>query len=520
MSLCDRPIKRIAIVGGGTAGWITAGLLASRYPQRSAEGIDIALLESPGRAPIGVGEGTWPTMRSTLQQIGISETEFLRQCDASFKQGSHFIDWVTGEDHDGYLHPFTPPAAWNSELLAPYWLEEGRSISFAQAVCHQSMPSLRGRAPKQITTPEYAGIVNYAYHLDAGKFASLLQEHCTRKLGVRHLLDEVVGVEPAEDGSIRALRTSSGGLLEADFYVDCTGLESRLIGKHFGTPFLSKRNELFVDRALAVQAPHPHADAPIASLTVSSAQSAGWIWDIALSSRRGIGHAYAGACISDEAAVEQLRRYLAAQGLLSPDLNFRKLQFEPGFRREFWVRNCVAVGLSAGFLEPLEASAIVMVELSSQMIANLLPRRAAALEHAAALFNRAFRNRWDRAVEFLKLHYVLSRRTDSEFWLSNRSPESIPAELRERLTFWKSQCPWHDDFLHREEVFSAASYQYVLYGMGCAPAAAPWALNERSRATAREHFAATQRRADELCAILPSNRDLLDRIRRFGLQRM
>lgn len=520
MSLCERPVRRIAIVGGGTAGWITAGLLASRYPQRSGDGIDIALVESPGRAPIGVGEGTWPTIRLTLQQMGISETEFLRRCDASFKQGSHFIDWVTGEDHGGYLHPFTPPAAWQSELLAPYWSEESGLGSFAQAVCHQCSPSLRGCAPKQITTPEYAGLVNYAYHLDAGKFAGLLQEHCTSRLGVRHLLDEVIAVESAEDGGIRALRTRSGGLLEADFYIDCTGFESRLLGKHFGTPFISKRDELFVDKAWAAQAPHPCGDAPIASLTLSSARSAGWIWDIALSSRRGIGHAYASGYISDEAAVEQLRAYLAAQGLLTAQLDFRRLEFNPGFRREFWVRNCVAVGLSAGFLEPLEASAIVMVELSAQMIANLLPRAAAAMDHAAALFNRAFRHRWERAVEFLKLHYVLSRRTDSDFWRDNRRAESVPVELIDRLAFWKSQCPWHDDFPHREEVFSAASYQYVLYGMGFETAAAPWALNPRSRASARQHFAATRRRADELCTVLPCNRDLLERIRRFGLQRM
>lgn len=519
MSALEQPVKRVLIAGGGTAGWITAGVLAARYPRRGPEGIEITLLESPARPPIGVGEGTWPTLRTTLQQIGISETDLLRQCDASFKQGSQFNGWMDGDERHGYLHPFTAPAALPGEMLAPHWIEDPPA-AFAEAVCYQSAPALQGCAPKLITTPEYAGLANYAYHLDAGKFAGLLKEHCTARLGVRHVLDEIIDVESAEDGDIRRLRTRAGAALEADLYVDCTGLASRLIGQHFGRTLLSRRDVLFVDRAWATQAPHADEAAPIASLTLSTARRAGWIWDIALPHRRGIGHAYASGYLSDEAALEELRDYLRARGLLADTLAFRRLEINPGFREEFWVRNCVAVGLSAGFLEPLEASAIVMVELSAQMIANLLPRARAAMHHAGTVFNRAFRYRWERVVEFLKLHYALSRRDDSDFWRDNRRPGSLPEELAERLAYWRSQCPGQDEFLHREEVFSAASYQYVLYGMGFETAPAPWVLNEHARALAREQLAATSRRARELCAQLPSNRDLLDRIRRFGLQRI
>src|SRR5581483_7919487 len=150
-------------------------------------------------------------------------------------------------------------------------------------------------------------------------------------------------------------------------------------------------------------------------------------------------------------------------------------------RQQYWVNNCVAVGLSAGFLEPLEASAIVMIELSAKSIANLLPGSREVMQHAARVFNETFRYRWERIVDFLKLHYALGRRTDSPFWTDNRRAESIPDSLRAGLDYWRYHSPWHDDFLHREEVFSAASYQYILYGMGFATESASRLLSDSER---------------------------------------
>ncbi len=515
----EMAVRRIVIMGGGTAGWLTAGILAARFPERGESGIDITLVESPGRAPIGVGEGTWPTLRTTLREMGVSETDFIRECEVSFKQGSQFIGWCRGGD-ESYLHPFMPPAGWEGEALPPYWLEAANERSFAESVCPQTSPCLAGLAPKQITTPEYAGLVNYAYHINAGKLSDFLRRHCTEKLHVSHLLEEIVRIDSEESGEIRALCTATGATIEADLYVDCSGLSARIIGQHFGVPLLEQNRVLFVDRAWVTQATHPQPDAAIASATLATAQNAGWIWDIGLPSRRGIGHAYSAAYVTDDIALEQLQQYLRERNLFTDELAFRKLTFVPGYRREFWVRNCVAVGLSAGFLEPLEASAIVMVELAAQMLANLLPRRRASMNYTAKLFNETFAYRWRRVIDFLKLHYVLSNRTDSDFWRDNRSAWSIPAELADRIEFWRSQCPWHDDFQSRNEVFSAASYQYVLYGMGFATATPSWTLSERGRASAREQFEQARLQAVELMAALPTNRDLLERINRFGLQRI
>jgi tryptophan 7-halogenase len=515
-----QPVRKVLIVGGGTAGWITAGVLASRFPRRGDDGISVTLIESRQQPPIGVGEGTWPTLRATLKQIGVTETDFLRACDASFKQGSQFVKWTDGADSDAYYHPFTLPVGYEERNLAAYWLEDPRDRSFADSMCFQTSVCGQGLAPKQITTPEFTGLANYAYHLDAGKFGPFLRDHCIEKLGVAHVYDEIVRVESTENGDISHVVTKSGEMLAADLFIDCSGFSSLLIGKHFGVPFLSKKDVLFIDKAWAVQIPYPTDEAAIKSVTVATAQSSGWVWDIGLTSRRGVGYVFSSGYVSDEGALEELKTYLSARGDPSRDLSFRKIDINSGYRQEFWTRNCVAVGLSAGFIEPLEASAIVMIELSAKSIANLLPGCRGGMQQAARIFNDTFRYRWERIVDFLKLHYVLSRRNDSRFWIDNRARESIPDSLRDYLEFWRDHCPWHEDFSHREEVFSAASYQYILYGMGFKTHPAAWLLNDRDRDFAREKMNEMAQHARVLAGALPGNRELLSKVRQYGFQKV
>jgi tryptophan halogenase len=514
------PVRKIVIVGGGTAGWITAGVLASRFPQRGEDGIAVTLIESRRQPPIGVGEGTWPTIRSTLKQIGVTETDFLRECDASFKQGSQFVKWVDGSDADSYYHPFTLPVGYEDRNLAPYWLEDPRGLSFADSMCFQSELCGNGMAPKQITTPEFTGLANYAYHLDAGKFGPFLQKHCVEKLGVNHVYDDIVRVQSDDAGDILHLATNSGDEYAADLFVDCSGFSSLLIGKHFGMPFLSKKDALFIDKAWAVQVPYASEGALIGSTTLSTAQSSGWVWDIGLTTRRGVGYVFSSNHISDDAALEELQGYLEKRGDRSRDLSYVKIGINSGYRREPWTRNCVAVGLSSGFFEPLEASSIVMIELAAKAIANLLPGCRAGMQRASQIFNETFRYRWERIIDFLKLHYVLSKRTDSRFWTDNKLSESIPDSLRESLDFWRHHSPWHEDFPHAVEVFSAASYQYILYGMGFQTESAPWLLSERERILAREKIKEAAQYGKFLMASLPNNRDLLSKVRQYGFQKI
>ncbi len=514
----EHPIRHIVVVGGGSAGWMTAGLIAARHANGPEPRVSVTLVESPQVATIGVGEGTWPTIRSTLQQIGISEAAFLRECAAAFKQGTRFVDWIDRGEGDSYYHPFTAPAGYPGTDLASLWRGEGGTISFVDAVSAQGMVCDRDLAPKQPQTPEYAGVLNYGYHLDAGRFAALLTRHCTGRLGVRHVQDHVTEIHSTEEGDIASLQTATNGAIPGDLFIDCSGARSMLLGEHFGIPLIDQRNILFNDTALAVQVPYSRPDAPVASQTISTARTAGWIWDIGLTSRRGVGYVYSSRHGSEDEGHRILMDYLRASG--APDdaaLRPRKISFAPGYRERFWHRNCVAVGMASGFIEPLEASALVMVELSARLISDELPADRRIMDIASRRFNEKFRYRWSRIIEFLKLHYALSRRTDSDYWHDHRELASNPDRLRELLELWRYRSPNETDFPQVDEIFSAASYQYVLCGMGLDLERATVQQDAGRRAEARRLFDENVRKANQYLSGLPANRSLLDRIAQHGI---
>lgn len=509
-------IRDVVVVGGGTAGWLTAGLIAARHSAGTDPTVRVTLVESPRVGTIGVGEGTWPTMRTTLYRLGISESRFLSECSATFKQGTRFVGWVDGRDDDFYYHPFTAPAGFPRADLASAWCERRGGVSFANAVSAQGMVCDRHLAPKQAQTPEYAGVLNYAYHLDAGRFAALLTDHCTKQLGVRHIQDHITGVAEADDGDIAAVETTDHGPIAGDLFIDCSGMRSLLLGQHFGVPMKDVSDVLFNDTALAIQVPYADGQDVVQSQTISTAQSAGWIWDIGLTHRRGVGYVYSSRHSDDPEAEALLRRYLAESGAVEDaELSPRKISFAPGYRREFWRRNCVAVGMASGFIEPLEASALVMVELSARMIAEELPANREVMTIVARRFNEKFSYRWARIIDFLKLHYVLSRRDDSDYWRDNRRSPSIPDSLADLLTLWSYRPPTPADLPQIDEIFSAASYQYVLYGMGFEPEACPAPGTERERI--HKLFEENLRTANQYIEKLPANRDLLKRIADHGL---
>lgn len=508
----DTAVARIVIVGGGTAGWLAACLIAARANPSSAAPISVTLIESPDIPTIGVGEGTWPTMRRTLERIGLSEADFLLACDASFKQGSQFNGWVTDEPGDRYFHPFVPPVDGEPRDIVAAWQAAADHRRFAEAVSPQPHVCGLDLAPRQRAMPDYGGALNYAYHLDAGKLAALLARHATGRLGVRHLRDHVVAVDMAEGGDIAAVRTRAAGTVEGDLFIDCTGHAALLIGEQHGVPFIDRSRELFNDRALAVQVP-VEPGSPIASQTDATAHAAGWIWDIGLPSRRGVGCVYASQFATDEEAAATLDAYLrrTAPGLDTGRLSFRRLSFRSGHRERFWEGNCLAIGLSAGFLEPLEASAIVLIELSLDALLDNFPATRSVMDLHAARFNALFRYRWDRIVEFLKLHYVLSRR-DEPYWRAHREPVSIPPRLADLLRIWRHQPPSRADFPATDEVFPAASHQYILYGMGFAPPAEP-AIRSEARGGVANAMRQVEQRTRTLAASLPTNRAYLDALR-------
>jgi hypothetical protein len=358
---------------------------------------------------------------------------------------------------------------------------------------------------------DYVGVLNYAYHFDAGKFAELLRRHAVERLGVRHVRDHVVAVERAESGDIEAVRTRASGLIEGELFLDCTGYAALLIGEELAVEWIDRSHVLFNDRALAVQVPVA-AGSPIASQTNATAHSAGWIWDIGLPSRRGVGCVYASGYCDDEAAAAILRAHLrrTAQDVDLKTVSFRRLTFQAGHRARFWERNCVAIGLSAGFVEPLEASAIVMIEFSLLQLLDHWPATRSAMPRHARRFNELFQFRWERIVEFLKLHYVLSRR-DEPYWHAHRDPASIPPRLAELLEIWRCQPPSLADLPTANEMFPSPSYQYVLYGMNFAPP--PESPFHAPRQGSPRVLDEVERRVRVLAPNLPTNRAYLDALR-------
>lgn len=513
-------VRHVVIVGGGSAGWLTAAVLAAEHRYGSPDGLQVTVLESPDIGPIGVGEGTWPSMRDTLRKVGVSETALIRECDASFKQGSRFGGWANGTETDHYFHPFVLPQGYTEANLVAAWLQHHAEVPFADLVCFQPHLCAHGKAPKQTATPEFAAVANYGYHFDAGKFGLLLKRHCTERLGVRHLLDHVVGIDSADNGDIASLQTKAHGAVAGDLFVDCTGMASLLLGQHFGVALVPQRQVLFNDSALAVQVPYPREDHPIASLTLATAQSSGWVWDIGLPTRRGVGHVYSSSHTSDDAAERELRRYIERSGGPKDIASPRKLSFQPGYRQKFWHRNCVAIGLSAGFVEPLEASALALVELSATMVSEDMPATREAMDIVARRFNDAFIYRWERVVDFLKLHYALTRRRDTAYWRDHGLPESVPQRLRDSLTLWRHRPPSRHDLVRVEEPFPSASYQYVLYGMGFRPE--PGAYDRRADGADRADgfFREAAALTRKMLPALPSNRDLIEHVKRHGMLRV
>ena len=232
-------------------------------------------------------------------------------------------------------------------------------VNFANAVNPQSALFNSQQAPKNIATPEYAYHVNYGYHLDAGKFSELLRQHCINKLGVKHISANMTAINSSENGDIVSISTDSHGDICGDLFIDCSGSKALLLGEHYGIPLISKSQYLFNNSALAAQVPYQSVDDPIQSATLSTAQTAGWIWDIGLPTRRGIGHIYSSDYNTEENARSELISYIekTAGKDAAAETTIRKITFDPGHREKFWHKNCVAIGMSSGFIEPLEASA-------------------------------------------------------------------------------------------------------------------------------------------------------------------
>lgn len=476
---------RILVVGGGSSGWMAAAYLDAALNHGGKKAVDIALIESPDVPRIGVGEATIPSINHILAALRIDEREFMRRTEATFKQSIKFINWLDNKG-EGYYHAFgryTPTPIDDSGLR---WLMSDRSVPFMETISAQPRLCEWNLAPQMLGEWDFGAKLTYAFHMNALSFADYLAE-VARSRGVHHHVDHVTNIEMLENGDIAAVLTKDGLRLEADLFIDCTGFSALLIEQQLKEPWVDFSKWLLCDRATVMPVPYEtHYPGFVRPYTMSTALSAGWVWDIPLHGRRGVGYVHSSAFIDAEQVERELRAY---EGPHAEKLDTRIVHFKVGMRERAWVKNCVAIGLSGGFLEPLESTGLYLSDLATVMLSEHFPHRGNT-ETLAFRYNRLMSNRFYEVLDFINLHYCLTRRNDTPFWREVQRSERINDRLAAKLEFWRNKPVGHADFedqllpgqqyiapgavdiltdrrspIDTGKLFTRSSYEAILYGM-------------------------------------------------------
>jgi len=435
-------IKRVLIVGGGSSGWTAAAYLNAAINIGDQKLADISLIESPNVPRIGVGEATIPNINQVLAVIGIDELDFMKSVDGTFKQSIRYVNWL--DDKRGfYHHPFSRYGSGPSDNAGRRWLMSDRSLPFMNTISAQPILCEMGLAPKMFQKVDLGIPVGYAFHMNALKFADYLRDFSTAR-GVTHYLEHVIDVDMHESGNIAAVQTESGRRLEADLFIDCTGFAAHLIEKKLGVGFADCSKWLICDRAVTMHVPYEHYyPGYVRPYTMATALSAGWVWDIPLQTTRSLGYVHSSAHISDDDAEKELRAF---EGDHSESLPSRIVKFKVGRREQQWTANCIAIGLSGGFIEPLESTGLYLSQIASDLLVEHFPYTD-DMAPLAFRFNRIMANRFYEILDFINMHYCLTRRTDTEFWREIGRPERINDRLRAKLDYWRIKPPSVSDFV-------------------------------------------------------------------------
>jgi tryptophan halogenase len=448
-------IRSIAIVGGGTAGWMAAAVLARSLPGTQTA---ITVIESADIGTVGVGEATIPPIIDLLRYLSIDEADFIRHTQATYKLGIKFVDWKTSGS--SYWHPFgTFGAALNRRPFFHAWHKAraaGLTLNFNDySGCAALADAGRFRFPDKDPASPAAGL-RYALHFDATLVARYLRAYAER-LGVARLERTVLGATRREDGAIDALQFGGGGDLRADLYIDCSGFRGILIEGVLATGYEDWSGMLPCDRAVAFPTELSTSRPPY---TRSLARAAGWQWRIPLQHRCGNGYVYSSAHCSDEQALTDLLGTVEGKTLAEP----RYLRFVTGRRRKFWNRNCIALGLASGFLEPLESTSIHLVASGLYHLLEHFPDRDFDPANIDS-YNEELTAEIERIRDFIVLHYCLTQREDAPLWRYCRTMD-IPDTLQQRIGMYRRTGRLR---IRPGELFTDLSWFYVLEGLGVRP---------------------------------------------------
>ncbi|HEY0956489.1 MAG TPA: tryptophan halogenase family protein [Roseateles sp.] len=488
-------LDTVVIVGGGTAGWMTAAALAKVTNGR----VTIRLVESEEIGTVGVGESTIPAIRNFNQLLGIAEDEFMRETQATFKLGIEFRDW--GALGDRYVHAFGQIGHRSSILpFHHYWLRmqhAGRASDlWSHSINAAAMQAKRFmRADASLGHSPLAEIV-HAFHIDAGLYARYLRRYA-EKLGVQRIEARVLDAQLHENGHVSAVRMAGGAQIEGDLFIDCSGFRGLLIEQALKVGYEHWNHWLPCDRAVVV----PSAPGPeLLPFTRATARPAGWQWRIGLQHRTGNGHVYASQAMGDDEAAALLLRHLDGDPLAEP----RVLRFDSGRRRKVWHRNVVAIGLSSGFMEPLESTSIHLVQSAIARLIQFFPDRGFNPADIAE-FNRQSAFETERIRDFLILHYHATTRSDSAFWSHVRTMD-IPASLSAKLDLWRTAGRIVRD---GDELFSEVGWLQVLYGQGLQPGAHHPLAEALSEVEIADYLDDTRATVQRCVAQMPSHADFI-----------
>lgn len=466
-------MKRILIVGGGTAGWMTASLLQHAWASgKNTEQVTISLIESSDIGTIGVGEGSTPYLKHFFKKLGISEYEWMPQCNATYKTGIAFPNWSTKQGFESYFHPFflqldiqTGEAFMHNACLRRrgvdvdahpdnYWT----STHLAK---HRKSPIAEKALPFE---------VDYGYHFDSGLLGSFLKQRAI-KLGVQHIVDTVTHVETDKYGNISTIHSNQFGPLAADFFIDCSGFQALLIEKTLNTDFISFSDNLFNDRAVAI-ASDINNEASIPSHTQSEALSNGWRWKIPLTNRFGNGYVYCSSTISDEKAEQELRTSIGKNTYNNNEARLIKMRV--GRRTKHWHKNCLAVGLSQGFIEPLEATALALIQLTVEKFIQhygQAKEKPETLSKQQDTFNQSINAFFEGIRDYIVCHYKTNSRSDSEYWQENRTNTHTSSRLNVILQSWHQGTDFEATLTEfaKETFYFRPSWYCLLAGTGQFP---------------------------------------------------
>ncbi|MFG6433767.1 tryptophan halogenase family protein [Roseateles sp. LYH14W] len=504
--MTDPSLKKIVIVGGGTAGWMTAAPLARLF-ERAAEGgrPEVVLIESPDIGTIGVGEATLPPIRAYNRTLGLDGADFVRKTQGSFKLGIEFRDW--GSVGNRFFHgfgDFGPPIDGRSPWQ--HWLRLQRKVAGLPTYEDWSMSTVMSRrnrfTPPADGPPSAANAYSFAYHFDAGLYAAYLRDYSVQR-GTQRVEGTIVDVElRPEDGFVAAVKLKDGRRIEGDLFIDCSGFRALLIEGAMKSPFEDWSALLPCNSALAVPSERLSPPSPLTPYTTSTAKAAGWQWRIPLQHRTGNGHVYCSGFISDDEAAATLLAGLDSKALDTP----RQLRFTTGRRKAGWVKNVVAIGLSGGFLEPLESTSIQLIMDGVGRLIQFMPDRHCK-PHLVAEFNRLMGQQYESTRDFIALHYKLTDRRDSELW---RYCAAMPVSdnLAHQIELFRTT--GRVAVLDRDS-FQEPSWVSLFMGLGLRPEAYDPFVDHVDEATLVHHFARLRQAIHETAAGMPDHGDYITR---------